>query len=107
MNAIEEVKNRKIRYLPDLYIVNLLSVYVLVRRIWKYYPSYATHRLYFGEVETPYLRGLSLGPPYMSQLSVCCTQISDGSVVSYSYSGYISNAVVLKLITAVAVAVIA
>ena len=47
----EEVKNREIRYLPDLSIVNLLSVFVLVRRILNYYP---THRLYFREVETPY-----------------------------------------------------
>ena len=41
-------------YLPDLSIVNLLSVFVLVRRILNYYPDYPTHRLYFGEVETPY-----------------------------------------------------
>ena len=26
----------------------------LVRRIFDYYPNYPTHRLYFGEVETPY-----------------------------------------------------
>ena len=35
----EEGKNRKI---------------VLVRRILNYYPNYPAHRLYFGEVETPY-----------------------------------------------------
>ena len=48
----EEVKNREIRYLPDLSIVNLLSV--LVQRILNYYPNCPTHSLYFGEVETPY-----------------------------------------------------
>ena len=47
----EEVKNREIRYLPDLSIFNLLSVFVLVQRILNYYP---TDRLYFYEVETPY-----------------------------------------------------
>ena len=47
----EEVKNRDIRYLADLSIVNLLSVSVVVQRILNYYP---THRLYFREVETPY-----------------------------------------------------
>jgi len=51
----EEVKNRKIRYLPDLSIIILLSVYVLVQRILNYYPNYPTHRLYFGEVKTPYI----------------------------------------------------
>ena len=34
---------------------NLLSVFVLVQRILIYYPNYPTHRLYFGEVETPYI----------------------------------------------------
>ena len=47
----EEVKNREIRYLPDVSIVNLLSVFVLVQIILNYYP---TQRLYFEEVETPY-----------------------------------------------------
>ena len=51
----EEVKNREIRYLPDLSIFTLLSVFVLVQGILNYYPNYPTHRLYFGEVETPYL----------------------------------------------------
>ena len=32
-NSKEEVSNREIRYLPDLSIVNLLSVFVLVQRI--------------------------------------------------------------------------
>ena len=32
------------------------SIYVLVQRLLDYYPNYATHRLYFGEVETPYIR---------------------------------------------------
>ena len=50
----EDVKNREIRDLPDLSIVNLLSFFVLVERILNYYPNYPTHRLYFGEVETPY-----------------------------------------------------
>ena len=50
----EDVKNREIRYLPDLSIVNLLSV--LVQRILNYYPNYPTHRLYFGEFKTPYVR---------------------------------------------------
>ena len=71
----EEVKNREIRYLPDLSISNLLSVFVcfayiyftlhlfifillsvfvLVQRILNYYTNYPTHRLYFGEVETSY-----------------------------------------------------
>ena len=57
----EEVKNREIRCLPDLSIVNLLSVYVLVQRILNYYPNYPTHRLYFGEVETSYRAALPLG----------------------------------------------
>ena len=50
----DEVNNREIRYLPDQSIVNLLSVYVLVQRILNYYHNFPTHRLYFGEVETPY-----------------------------------------------------
>ena len=50
----QEVKNREIRYLSDLSIFNLLSVFVLVRRFLNYYPNYPTHRSYFGEVETPY-----------------------------------------------------
>ena len=50
-----EVKNTEIRYLPVLSIFNLLSVYVLVQKNLNYYPNYPTHRLYFGEVETPYL----------------------------------------------------
>ena len=41
-------------FIPDLSIVNLLSVFVLVQRILNYYPNYPTHRLQFGEVETPY-----------------------------------------------------
>ena len=40
--------------LPDLYIVNLLSVFVLVQRILNDYPNYHTQRLYFGDVETSY-----------------------------------------------------
>ena len=47
----EEVNNREIRYLPDLSIVNLLSVFVLALGILNYYPYL---RLYFGEVTTPY-----------------------------------------------------
>ena len=50
----EEVKNREIRYLPDLSIVNLLSVIVLVQIIMNYYPNYLTDRLYFVDIETPY-----------------------------------------------------
>ena len=50
----EEVKNREIRYLPDLSILNLLPVLVSIQRILNHYPNYPTHRLYFGEVETPY-----------------------------------------------------
>ena len=52
----DEVKNREIRYLSDPSIFNLLSVFVLVGRILNYHdlPNYPTHRLYFGEVETPY-----------------------------------------------------
>ena len=50
----EEVKDREIRCLPDLSIVNFLSVYGLVEIFLNYYPYYPTHRLYFGEVETPY-----------------------------------------------------
>ena len=52
----EEVKNGEIRYLPDLSIFNLLSVFVLMQRILNYYPNYPTHRLYFGEVETLYAK---------------------------------------------------
>ena len=37
-----------------LTIVNLFSIYVLVQRLFNCYPNYSTHRLYFGEVETPY-----------------------------------------------------
>ena len=51
----KEVKNREIRYLPDLTIFSLFSVFVLIQRILKHYPNYPTHRLYFGEVETPYI----------------------------------------------------
>ena len=47
----EDVKDREIRYLPDLSIFNLLSVFDFVQRILNYYP---THRLYFGEIEKPY-----------------------------------------------------
>ena len=43
-----------LHYLPDLSIVNLLSVFALVQGILNYHPNYPTHRLYFGEVETPY-----------------------------------------------------
>ena len=50
----EEVKNREIRYLPDLPIFISLSVVVLEQVILNYYPNYPTHRLYFGEVETLY-----------------------------------------------------
>ena len=50
----EDVKNRGIRYLPDLSIFNLLSVFVWVQKMLSYYPNYPTHGLYFGEVETPY-----------------------------------------------------
>ena len=51
----KEVKNNGIWYLPDLYIFNLLSVFLLVRRILNDYPNYPTRRLYFGEVEIPYI----------------------------------------------------
>ena len=40
--------------LIDLSIFNLLSVFLLVRRMLNYYPNYPTHRSYFGEVEAPY-----------------------------------------------------
>ena len=40
---------------PDLSNFNLLSVFVLVQRISNYYPNYPTNRLYFGEVETPFI----------------------------------------------------
>ena len=50
----EVVKNREIRYLPDVSIFNLLSVFLLVGRILNYYPNYPTHCLYFGAIETPY-----------------------------------------------------
>jgi len=40
-----EVKNREIRYLHDLSIFNLLSVFVMVQRILSYYPNHPT-RLY-------------------------------------------------------------
>ena len=51
----KEVKNREIRYLPNLSIFNLLSFFVLVQQIiMNYYHNYPTHLLYFGEVETPY-----------------------------------------------------
>ena len=39
----------------QLSIVNLLSVFVLMQNFLYYYPNYPTHRVYFGEVETPYL----------------------------------------------------
>ena len=50
----EDVKHGEIGYLPDLSIFNLLSVFVLLQRSLNYFPNYPTHRLYFGEVETPY-----------------------------------------------------
>ena len=50
----EEVNNREIRYLPDLSIFNLRSVFVLVQRILNYYPNHPTHSLYFEKVKTPY-----------------------------------------------------
>ena len=50
----EEVKSREIRYLSDLFIVNLLSVFDLVQRILNIYPNYLTNCLYFGEVKAPY-----------------------------------------------------
>jgi len=56
----DDVQKWEIRYLPDLSIVNLVSVNVLVRRILNYHPNYTTHRLYFREVETPYLDNLFL-----------------------------------------------
>ena len=41
-----------------IYLISLLLTiflfFVLVQRILSYYPNYPTHRLYFGEVETPY-----------------------------------------------------
>ena len=40
--------------LPDLSIVNLLSVFVLVQRILNKYLIYPTRRSFLGEVETPY-----------------------------------------------------
>ena len=49
-----EAKIWEIRYLPDLSIFNLLSVFVLIQWILNYYPNYPTHRLYFGEEKTPY-----------------------------------------------------
>ena len=52
-NNREESKNREIRYLYDLSIFNILSVFVLVHRILNYHPNYPTHRLYFGEVKKP------------------------------------------------------
>ena len=39
-------------YLISLFLTSSL-VYALVGRILNYYPNYPTHRLYFGEVETP------------------------------------------------------
>ena len=66
----EEVKNSEIRYLPDLSILNLLSV-VLVQIILNYYPNYPTHRLYFGEVETPYLVLLQEGGGSVCHLLHC------------------------------------
>ena len=65
----EGVKNREIRYLPDLSFFNLLSVYALVQRILNYYPNYSNHRLYFGEVETPYKHGASLA--FVAVLDFC------------------------------------
>ena len=37
-----------------LTMVNLFSIYVSVQRLLNNYPNYSTHRVYFGEVETPY-----------------------------------------------------
>ena len=53
----EEVKNREIRYLPDLSIFKLLSVFVFVQIFLYYHPNYPTRRLYFEEVEIHYLEG--------------------------------------------------
>ena len=50
----EDVKNREIRYLPDLSTVNFLSVFLSVRRILNYYHNYPTRRLNLREVKTSY-----------------------------------------------------
>ena len=43
-----------------LTIVNLFSIHVLVQRLLNYFPNYSTRRLYFGEVETPYIISLAV-----------------------------------------------
>ena len=40
----------------QLSIVNLLSVFVLMQNFLYYYPNYPTHRVYFGEIDSPYRR---------------------------------------------------
>ena len=37
-----------------LTIFNPFPIYVLVQRLFNYYPNYSTRRLHFEEVETPY-----------------------------------------------------
>ena len=63
-NKCKKVKNREIRYLPDISIVNLLSVFLMMQMILNYYPNYPTNRLYFGEVETPYCIRYALFQPF-------------------------------------------
>ena len=48
--------------------IYLLSVSVLVQGILNYYPNYPTHRLYFGEVETPYITRKNVSLTHISIL---------------------------------------
>ena len=42
------------KYLISLFLTSP-RFFVFAQRILNYYPNYPTHRLYFGEVETPYM----------------------------------------------------
>ena len=56
-NKNREEDNNRDQVIPVLSTCSL-SVFVLVQRIFNYYPNYHAHRLYFGEVETPYYKVL-------------------------------------------------
>ena len=87
----EDVNNREIRYLPDLSIFNLLSVFVLIQKKLNYSPNYPTHRLYFGEVETPYGSGCTALALSLSSVLVLCPLylLIMRKVLLYLYNNYL------------------
>ena len=90
----EEVENREIRYLPDLSIFNLLSccfACVLVGRIVNHYPNHPTHRLYFGEVETPCFVTISLQNQNQNICSVVAPLDSGPNISLYIHRQFLLN----------------